>query len=179
MDKVLSLSEEKPLEFEEVKEKEMELAEVSFYEGKVSEEITNDDLENMYALAQEMVKFAHARNGAGLTLPQIGILKRGFVFLTGDNKWEFMLNPEFFATGKKSYVYERSLSYDGTYAFKRFKKINAVYYSIDIDKNDRLYMKKRYKLMSGLKAFMFQSLVDSLDGKTGMNSGIKISESEE
>lgn len=75
MDKVLSLSEEKPLEFEEVKEKEMELAEVSFYEGKVSEEITNDDLENMYALAQEMVKFAHARNGAGLTLPQIGILK--------------------------------------------------------------------------------------------------------
>lgn len=179
MDKVTSLSECKPLEVEEAKEKEMELADVSFFDGKISEEVTNDDLEEMYALAQEMVKFAHARNGAGLTLPQIGILKRGFVFLSGDNKWEMMLNPEFFATGKKSYVYERSLSYEGTYAFKRFKKINAVYYSIEVDKNDRLCMKKRYKTMSSLKAFMFQSLVDSLNGKTGMNSGIKISESEE
>ncbi len=171
MDKVSTLSEEKPLVVEESKEKEMELVDASEFEGKVADNITSSDLEEIYALAQEMVKFAHARGGVGLTLPQIGISKRAFVMLDKDNQWIMAVNPEFFGTGKKSIVYERSLSYEGVYWFRRFKKINAVYYTIDIDKNDRLILKKNYRIMSGLRAFVFQNLVDMLNGKTGRTDG--------
>lgn len=173
MDKVNSLSEEKPLVVEESKEKEMELVAPSEFEGKVAVEVINSDLEEIYALAQEMVKFAHARGGVGLTLPQIGINKRAFVMLDKEDQWNMIINPEFFGTGKKSFVYERSLSYEGVYVLKRFKKINAVYYTIDIDKNDRLVLKKNYRLMSGLRSFVFQNLVDMLNGKTGRTDGIE------
>ena len=173
MDKVNSLSDDKPLVVEEAQEKEMELVAPSEFEGKVAVEVTNSDLEEIYALAQEMVKFAHARGGIGLTLPQIGINKRAFVMLDKEDQWIMVVNPEFFGTGKKSYVYERSLSYEGVYVLRRFKKINSVYYTIDIDKEDRLVLKKNYRMMSGLRSFVFQNLVDMLNGKTGRTDGVK------
>lgn len=181
MDKVTNFSDDKPLVVEETKEKEMELVDASCFEGKVSELVLKEDLENMYALAQEMVKFAHARGGVGLTLPQIGIDKKGFVILDRDDQWAMMLNPEYFGTGKKANVYERSLSYDGVYAVPRYKKINTTFYSIEVDKSDRLTMKKNYRMMSGLRAFIFQNLVDILNGKTGRTIGtaVKIQEKEE
>lgn len=173
MDKVNSLSEEKPLVVEEPKEKEMELVDASEFEGKVADEVAETDLEEMYAIAQEMVKFAHARGGIGLSLPQIGINKRAFAMLYKDDQWIMVINPEYFGTGKKASVYERSLSYEGVYWLKRFKNINAVYYTIDIGKDDKLVLKKNYKMMSGLRAFVFQNLVDMLDGKTGRTDGVE------
>ena len=175
MDKVADLSEVKPLVVEDVKaeekESEMELVPPESFEGVKAYEVTSDDLEQLYSLAQEMVKFAHARGGVGLTLPQIGISKRAFVMLDKDDQWAMMINPEFFGTGKKANVYERSLSYEGVYWLPRYKKINAVYYTIDIDKNDKLVMKKNYRMMSGLRSFVFQNLVDMLNGKTGRTDG--------
>lgn len=171
MDKVNNLSEEKPLIVEEPKEKEMKLVDPSEFEGKNAVEVSNSDLEEIYALAQEMVKFAHARGGIGLSLPQIGINKRAFAMLDKEDQWIMVINPEFFGTGKKATVYERSLSYEGVYWLKRYKKINTVYYTIDIDKNDRLVLKKNYRIMSGLRAFVFQNLVDMLNGKTGRTDG--------
>lgn len=173
MDEVNSLSDDRPLVVEEAKEKEMELVDAATFEGVVAAEVSESDLEEMYALAQEMVKFAHSRNGIGLTLPQIGINKRAFVMFDKDDKWVMIINPEFFGSGKKSFVYERSLSYDGVYVLKRFKNINTAYYTIDIDKNDKLILKKNYKMMSGLRSFVFQNLVDMLNGKTGRTEGLK------
>ena len=172
MDKVNTLSNDTPLVVEEKKEveHEMELVTPESFEGVKSIEVTDADLEQLYALAQEMVKFAHARNGVGLTLPQIGINKRAFVMLDKDDQWAMMINPEFFGTGKKANVYERSLSYEGVYWLPRFKKINAVYYTLDV-KGEKLVLKKNYRMMSGLRAFVFQNLVDTLDGKTGRTDG--------
>lgn len=179
--KVINLSEEKPLVVEDAKEKEMELVDASVFEGIKADTVNKNDLEEIYSLAQEMVKFAHARNGVGLTLPQIGINKRGFVILDRDDQWTMMLNPEYFGNGKKANVYERSLSYDGVYAVQRYKKINATFFTLDVDKNDNLIMKKNYRMMSGLKAFIFQNLVDILNGKTGrvIGTAVKVQEKPE
>lgn len=174
MNEVASLSEDKPLVVENVKavekETEMELVAPEAFEGVKAYEVKEDDLEQLYSLAQEMVKFAHARNGVGLTLPQIGISKRAFVMLDKEDQWNMMINPEYFGTGKKANVYERSLSYEGVYWLPRYKKINAVYYTLDI-KDDKLVLKKNYRMMSGLRAFVFQNLTDILDGKTGRTDG--------
>lgn len=177
MDKVADLSEVKPLVVEDInkaenKETEMELVPIEAFEGVKAYEVKDDDLEQLYSLAQEMVKFAHAREGIGLTLPQIGISKRAFVMLDKDDQWIMMINPEYFGTGKKVNVFERSLSYEGVYSVSRYKKINAVYYTLDVDKEDKLIIKKRYRIMSGLRAFVFQNLVDMLNGKTGRTSGV-------
>ena len=178
MEKVADLSEVKPLVIEnmkvEEKEVEMELAPPEAFEGFKAYEVTSDDLEQLYSLAQEMVKFAHARGGVGLTLPQIGISKRAFVMLDKDDQWVMMINPEFFGTGKKVNVYERSLSYSGVYSVLRYKKINAAYYTLDVDRDDKLVMKKNYRMLSGLRAFVFQNLVSILDGKTGRTDGVMI-----
>lgn len=174
MDEVQLLSDVTPITVEqETKEKEMELVKPDVFEGTISVEVTLDDLEELYSLAQEMVKFAHARGGVGLTLPQIGINKRAFVMLDKDDQWTMMINPEYFGTGKKATVYERSLSYEGVYYLKRFKKINAVFYTLDVDKDNALVLKKNYRMMSGLRAFVFQNLVDILNGKTGRTEGIE------
>ena len=177
MDNVSALSESKPFVAEEINETsnetkaEMELVPPDFFEGVRAYDVKPDDLEQLYPLAQEMVKFAHARGGVGLALPQIGISKRAFVMLDKDDQWIMFINPEFFGTGKKATVYERSLSYEGVYWLKRYKKINAVYYTIDIDKDDKLVLRKNYRIMSGLRAFVFQNLVDMLNGKTGRTDG--------
>ena len=173
MDKVNSLSEDKPLVVEETQEKEMELVDPSEFEGKTAVEVISSDLEEMYALASEMVKFAHARGGIGLALPQIGVDKRAFVMLDKEDQWIMVINPEFFGTGKKANVFERSLSYKGVYSLPRYKKINAVFFTIDT-KDDNLIMKKNYKMMSGLRAFVFQNFVDVLNGKTGRTDGKEI-----
>ena len=177
MDNVNSLSDSTPFVVNETEEtvskKEMELVSPEFFENVKAYEVKSDDLEELYSLAQEMVKFAHARGGVGLTLPQIGISKRAFVMLDKDDQWAMMINPEFFGTGKKVNVYERSLSYEGVYSVPRYKKINAVYYTLDIDKNDNLVLKKNYRMMSGLRAFVFQNMACMLDGKTGRTDGIE------
>lgn len=179
MDKVASLSEEKPLVVETaketVKESEMELVPAETFEGFKAYDVTQKDLEQLYSLAQEMVKFAHARGGVGLTLPQIGISKRAFVMLTSDDQWSMIVNPEYFGTGKKANVYERSLSYSDVWATTRFKKVNAAYFTIDVDKDDKLILKKNYKIMSGLRGFVFQNLTDILNGKTARTEGYKLS----
>lgn len=176
MNELVALSNDAPISIEEKKEteQEMRLIEPEKFENVKSVEVNSDDLEQLYSLAQEMVKFAHARGGVGLTLPQIGINKRAFVMLDKDDQWIMMVNPEYFGTGKKANVYERSLSYKGVYSVDRYKKINAVYYTLDVDKNDSLVLKKNYRLMSGLRAFVFQNLVNILDGKTGRVLGKEI-----
>lgn len=179
MDKVLSLSEDKPLVVNDVEEKEMELVDASNFEGVVADSVSENDIEELYALAQEMVKFAHARCGVGLTLPQIGINKKAFVVLDKDDQWNMMINPEYFGNGKKVNVYERSLSYEGLYSVSRYKKINATFYTIDIDNNNNLKLKKNYRMMSGLRAFVFQNLTDILKGKTGRTVGKEVMWKEE
>lgn len=166
-EKVNTLEQASVLEVKDKVEKEMKLVEASEFEGIVAEEIKTTDLEEMYALASEMVKFAAARGGVGLTLPQIGINKRAFVFLEGEDQWQMFLNPEYFGNGKKAMISERSLSYDGIYALPRYKKINAVYYVLDVDKKtDTLTTKRITRMMSGFRAYLFQMLVDVLNGKT-------------
>ena len=178
MDKAISFSEDKPLVVEEPKEKEMKLVDASEFEGKVADDVVPSDLEEIYALAQEMVKFAHARGGIGLTLPQIGINKKAFVMLDKEDQWIVVINPEYFGTGKKSVVYERSLSYKEVYKLQRYKKINTAYFTIDT-KNDQLIMKKNYRMLSGLRSFVFQNFVDILNGETGRTKGEKLSWKEE
>lgn len=175
MDKVLSLSDVEPIVFEQKplaeKNAEMELIPASAFENVVAYKVTADDLEQLYSIAQEMIKFTHARGGVGLTLPQIGISKQAFVMLDKDDSWSMIINPEYFGVGKKVNVYERSLSYEGVYIVSRYKKINTAYYTIDVDRDDKLILKKNYKVMHGLKAFVFQNLTNTLNGKTGRIEG--------
>lgn len=174
INKVSTLSDAPEFEVVEESTKEMELVDPSEFENKIASEVVESDLENIYAVSQEMVKFAHARNAIGLTFTQIGINKSGFVSLNNSGAWEVMLNPSYFGEGKKIWVYERSLSYgDDVYATQRFKRIRAVFYTIDVDKEDRLHLKKQYRMMSGMRAFSFQNLTDFVNGKTPKVTGIK------
>lgn len=168
-------------EFEEIKKEnnEMNLVDPENFEGKISEEVKESDLEEIYVLAQEMIKFAHARGGIGLAFSQVGINKKGFVYLNNSGAWEVVLNPSYFGDGKKIWVYERSLSYEDVYAVQRYKRIRAVFYSIEVGKDDRLYMKKRYMMMSGLKAFAFENLTDFTVGKTQRTLGVRLREENE
>lgn len=156
-------------------QKEMKLVDVSEFEGKESEKVTEADVDEIYALTQEMVKFTHARGGVGLAFPQIGIMKQAFIFLDGADEWKLVINPEFYPDKGKVSIYEKSLSYEGIYLVQRFKRISTAYYSIYVGKDGKLIMKKYFKQMSGMKSFLFQQLTNICTvGKTAKMCGIPV-----
>lgn len=147
-------------------------------EGLVCEEVLEDEVPEVFALAEEMVKFCHEKQGVGLSATQIGISKKFFVWLDGD-KWQLAINPVVFPDKKKSQeVLERCLSYEGKYfRVKRYKKITAVFYSID-GKSGKL--KKYSRQLSGDRAWIFQHETDHTNGITiatcGLDMTVPVSE---
>jgi len=139
-------------------------------EGVSCGEVSEDEIPEVFALAEEMVKFCHEKQGVGLAAPQIGINKKFFVWLDGD-KWQLAINPTVFPDRKKSQeVLERCLSYEGKYfRVKRYKKITAVFYSID-GKTGKL--KKYSRQLSGDRAWIFQHETDHINGITIATCGL-------
>jgi peptide deformylase len=62
----------------------------------------DDDLQ---ALAQRMITLMHDANGAGLAAPQIGLLRRLFVYQAdGDSEPRVLVNPEILARSEETAV---------------------------------------------------------------------------
>jgi peptide deformylase len=109
-------------------------------------------------------------NGLGLALPQVGILKRGFVFRCGDH-YEIAINPKILDNKKKSN--KKILSSEGClsipdewYLVERNIEIDVVYRDINFNL-------KTVHLV-GITAKVFQHELDHLDGKLINDIGSKI-----
>lgn len=147
----------------------MKLIHFSHIEGINCKDVAEDEVEEVYALAEEMVKFCHEKQGIGLAAPQIGVFKKFFIWLDGD-KWSLAINPMVFPEDRnKISLMERCLSYPKKYfKVKRFKRITAVFYNID-GKTGKL--KKYSRRLSGDRAWVFQHEFDHLYGKTVATEG--------
>lgn len=154
---------------------EMELVSPISIEGCYCEDIFPDEVEEVYALAAEMIKFCVSKNGIGLAAPQIGIPKKFFVWLDGD-KWSLSINPKYFPDGnKKVDLFERCLSYKEPYKVNRFKAITGVYYTIDGNSGELMKVSRK---LSKDKAWVFQHETDHLFGKTIRTEGISLHKKE-
>lgn len=149
---------------------EMKIIHFSHIEGVECEDVLEDEIAEVYALTNEMVKFCHKEQGIGLAAPQIGVFKKFFIWLDGD-KWSLAINPTYFPDKKNTInLMERCLSYPERYfKVKRYKRISAVFYNID-GKTGKL--KKYSRKLSGDRAWVFQHECDHLFGKTINTEGI-------
>ncbi len=117
---------------------------------------------------EEMIQICLEKGGLGLAAPQIGILKRMFVWMNTDSSFQIVFNPTFYQDGKKTNVVEGCLSFPGeSYYLKRYKEIRAVFYTYDGSK-----LIKNTKRLIGEKAFIFQHECQHLDGFTIADIGI-------
>jgi peptide deformylase len=150
----------------------MKLIHFSHIEGVDCEEVVEDEIDEVYALTEEMVKFCHEKQGIGLAAPQIGVFKKFFIWLDGD-KWSLAINPTYFPDKKNTVdLMERCLSYPERYfKVKRYKRISAVFYNID-GKTGKL--KKYSRQLSGDRAWVFQHECDHLSGKTVNTEGVEM-----
>ncbi len=152
-----------------VEQKEMSLVPSNEIEHITCDEVKQEEVEEVFSLVQEMIKFCHEKGGVGLAAPQIGINKKFFVWVDGD-KWQVAINPSYFPDGKTTMsLLERCLSYSGKYfRVKRYKRITAVFYNID-GKTGKL--KKYSRKLSSERAWVFQHETDHLFGKTVNTEG--------
>lgn len=108
-------------------------------------------------------------NGLGLALPQIGILKNGFIMRMNDH-YQIVINPKILNTYKtekqKDYI-EGCLSDPGNdYIVIRHKVINVVY------KDEKYNIKN--EILAGLDSEVFQHEFDHLAGILISDIGTKI-----
>ena len=147
----------------------------SAVEGAVCEDVTPADVTDEHIeLTKNMLKLLAASNGLGLAAPQIGINKRFFVYWeTRQNKPHCCYNAKYYGIGKKKNVWgERCLTYGNlTFAIRRYKEIQAVWYEYDPDKKDLV---KVTRALKGLEAEVFQHETDHLNGITIATEGMLI-----
>lgn len=119
-----------------------------------------DNIEEVSEVIEQMKDFvANKVNGAaGLALPQVGILLRGFVAKIG-GKIQECLNPVILETiGKPSLKTEGCLSIPrARYYVSRYSKIKVAFKDLS--------GKTNVKYLTGFDASVFQHEYDHLDGK--------------
>ncbi|MDR3259887.1 MAG: peptide deformylase [Fusobacteriaceae bacterium] len=115
----------------------------------------NDDIRETL---NEMVKTMIEYNGVGLAAPQVGINKRMFVCMVGEDTIKKIINPTIIPEDYETIEYEEGcLSIPGVYKnVKRFKKITLLYQD-ENGKNIKTHLE-------GFKAVVVQHENDHLDG---------------
>lgn len=141
----------------------VEQKEVEF--DKECEEVYLEELEDIKKLGQDMINFCVENGGVGLAAPQIGINKKMFVWMNGNDSFQIILNPKYHKTDKKtSNLIEGCLSYpDMNFFVQRSKYINAMFDMYNEKKNE---FKRVYRKLSGEKAYIFQHETDHVYGIT-------------
>lgn len=142
----------------------MELAPASLVEGaKCSEVSVEDAMEILEKTVPEMIELLKAQQGKGLAAPQVGIMKKFFVMLTGDNEYKVFFNTKYYGKASRTQTQEACLTYgkDVYVKCKRFKAIQAHY--DDVIEGQFRHEKVNVK---GFDAFAFQHETDHLSGIT-------------
>lgn len=145
----------------------LKVIEASLIEGNeiICEEVFPEEMEEFIKLGEVMIKFCVESGGLGLSAPQIGIMKKMFIWSNAYNQFQIIVNPCFFPTGKKTNVVEGCLSYPGNqYFIQRYKYGNASFNILD--PNDKTKFKKSFRKLSGERAFVWQHELDHLNGIT-------------
>jgi peptide deformylase len=139
----------------------MNLIKYRTIEGKISEDVREEELEEMFNLSQEMIEICKELGGIGLAAPQVGIFKNFFIWTRNQGRsFETVFNPSIFRDGGFTNVIEGCLSVPKeTFLVKRMKKIRAMYY---VYANGKLF--KKVEEFKKPFSFVWQHECDHLNG---------------
>lgn len=154
----------------------MVLIESKFIENIICSEVITEEAPNLIKIGEEMIKFCVEKGGIGLAAPQIGLLKKMFIWRIGEDKegqnFQIVFNPKFYKNGKETRMIEGCLSYgENHYIVKRWKNITAVFYTF----HNGIFHKISRQL-SGIRAVIFQHETWHIEGKTIAMEGEKLDE---
>jgi peptide deformylase len=146
-------------------DKPLEIIDSSLIEGCVCEDVIPEEMDDIIKLGELMIKLCTEKGGLGLAAPQIGIMKRMFVWANAQNQFQIIVNPMFFPDDKTTNVVEGCLSYPEKHFFlKRFKAGNAR--SDILDPKNKTKFKRLFKKISGERSLVWQHETDHVNGKT-------------
>lgn len=146
-------------------DKPISLVDPSIVEGCICDEVYPEEWDDIKKLGEAMIKLCVEQGGLGLSAPQVGVMKKMFVWNNSQNQFQIVVNPYFTPDGKKTNVVEGCLTYPGKHFFlKRFKSGNAR--SDILDPNDTSKFKRSFRKLSGERALVWQHESDHLEGKT-------------
>lgn len=155
----------------------MELINSNDIEYITTEEVKEEEIDEIIELGEEMIQFCVDNSGLGLAAPQVGIFKSFFVYSPKPEIFQIVINPKWFPNGKKTHTIEGCLSYPGkSYYMERYKYVTAVYYGRS-KKTGK--MEKISRRLSKDDAIAFQHEADHLIGKTINTEGRFLEERDE
>jgi peptide deformylase len=148
----------------------MEIIESNKIENITTEEVKEEELDEIIEIGEEMIKYCVENGGIGLAAPQVGIFKSFFVYSPKPDIFQIVINPKWArAENKKTNTVEGCLSYPNqNYYLERYKYISAIFYGKS-KKTGK--MEKITKRMSRDEAIIFQHEADHLIGKTISTEG--------
>jgi peptide deformylase len=154
-------------------DKPLVIADPSVVEGGLGWEcfdVIPEEMEDIRKLGEVMIRLCAESGGLGLAAPQVGIMKKMFVWSNAQNQFQIVVNPVFFPDGKTTNVVEGCLTYPGKQFFlKRYKAGNAR--SDMLDPNDNTKFKRLFKKLSGERSLIWQHELDHLSGITIATKG--------
>ena len=145
--------------------KQIELVETSKIEGCECEEVFIEEWDDIKLLGQEMIKLCVDKGGLGLAAPQVGVMKKMFVWMNGTNSFQIVINPSFFPEKKITNLVEGCLSYPGSHFYLQRYKSGNIRFEI-LDPKDNSKFKKVFRKVSGERSFVFQHELDHINGIT-------------
>ena len=140
-------------------------------EGAVCSEVLPEEAEEYVSMSAEIIKFCVDNRGIGLAAPQIGILKRFFVWKFKEGLFQIAFNPIFFRSGSKTTnTIESCLTYglDAKYFMTRYKTVRAVYETYHPEEKKLIKISRN---MRWEEAIVWQHECDHLDGYTIATKG--------
>ena len=144
---------------------ELELAPIEAVENADCEEVLAEEIPEIKKLGEAMIRLCVEKSGLGLAAPQVGVMKRMFVWMNGSNTFQIVLNPAFFPDKKTTHTVEGCLTYpEQQYYMTRFKSGNARFEVPD--PKDPTKLKKVFRKLSGERALVFQHELDHTQGNT-------------
>jgi len=143
----------------------IDLAPIEVVEGANCEEVYPEEMDDIKKLGEAMIRLCVEKGGLGLAAPQVGVMKRMFVWMNGQSTFQIVVNPKFFPDKKTTNTVEGCLTYpEKQYYMKRFKSGNARF-EIQDPKNPSEF-KRAFKKLSGERALVFQHELDHTNGLT-------------
>ena len=136
-------------------------------EGITCDDVVLEEFEELKKLGEAMIQYCIENNGLGLAAPQVGVNLNMFVFMSGVNEFQIVLNPKIFPDKKKTNVVESCLSSPGEHYFlSRSKKTRMKFYFVKDGE-----MMSHSKNFSGETSFIIQHEFQHLIGKTIVSEG--------
>jgi len=107
------------------------IADDEMIEGCECDDVIAEEFLELKKLGEAMIKLTVEKNGLGLAAPQVGVMRKMFIWMNGSNSFQIVLNPKFFPDKKTTNVVEGCLSYPGLWlAVKRPKEVTLSYQTV-------------------------------------------------